>query len=89
MLIMVSLVFGSAAFAGPPDHAKGKGAEMSKTAHSNHADGNAKAKDHSNENAAFYEEASDPGDPVPDPEPEDDPTVCPEGTFYFEGFGCI
>lgn len=90
MLVMVSLVFGSAAFAGPPEHSKGKkGAETSRMALTNHASGgNVHAIDAANENAAFYE-ASAPVDPVPDPEPEDDPTDCPEGTFYFEGFGCI
>jgi len=52
---MLSLVFGSAAFAGPPDHAKKiKGAEMSEKALTNHASGgNVQAMDVANENAAF------------------------------------
>lgn len=61
MLVMVSLVFGSAAFAGPPDHSKGKkGAEMSRTALTNHASGgNVQAIEVANENAAFYEEENE------------------------------
>ncbi len=53
MLVMVSLVFGSAAFAGPPD-GKGKGVEMSTTALTNHAGDHSKGMEHANnDNAAF------------------------------------
>ena len=83
MLVMVSLVFGSAAFAGPPDHAKGKGAEMSTAAHNNHSGGHAQGGYHANENAAFELDSSDP---VPDPEPDPiDPgeaCLAAGGTWY-------
>lgn len=51
---MLSLLFGSPVFAGPPE-GKGQGAEMSKTALTNHA-GDTQAWDHAsnaNDNAAF------------------------------------
>lgn len=76
MLVMLSLVFGSPVFSGPPDHAKGVGAETSRTAHNNHSDGNAKAEGHANENAAFYVETS----PPPPPPPGDEETCT--GTWW-------
>ena len=86
MLVMVSLVFGSAAFAGPPDHAKGKGAEMSTTAHNNHSDGHAQGGSNANSNAAFDLDSSDPVPPDPDPDPIDPAAVClaNEGSWYQE-----
>jgi len=87
MLVMVSLVFGSAAFAGPPDNAKGKGAEMSKTAHDNHSGGKAQGGYHANDNAAFMD-ASEP-DPDPEPEPDPDPAGCPPGTLDVYGDGSL
>lgn len=69
MVAIVSLVFGSPVFAGPPD-GKGKGAEMSNTALTNHAGGHSQSIDYANGNAAFMGN-SEP-DPVPDPEPEPD-----------------
>lgn len=71
MLILVSLVFGSAAFAGPPDHSKGKGAAKSYTAHNNHSGGHAQGGYHANGNAAFM--GTSVPDPDPDPDPEPDP----------------
>ena len=53
MVAIVSLIFGSPVFAGPPDHSKGKGAETSSNSHSNHSGGNAQAEYHANDNAAF------------------------------------
>jgi hypothetical protein len=61
MVAIVSLVFGSPVFAGPPDHAKGLGAETSSNSHSNHSGGKAQAESNANENAAFMA-ASDDGE---------------------------
>ena len=85
MLVMLSLLFGSPVFAGPPDHAKGKkGAEMSNTALTNHASGgNVHAMDVANENAAFMgvsTEGGSGGVVV-------DPTECPDGTLDINGDG--
>ncbi|MCH8933655.1 MAG: hypothetical protein IH923_11370 [Nitrospinae bacterium] len=78
MLVMLSLLFGSPVFAGPPAHSKGKGAEMSRMALTNHAGDHSKGMKNANENAAFYvEEEQDPPAPVPG----DDPLECPDGTI--------
>ena len=93
MLVMLSLVFGSPVFAGPPDHAKGKkGAEMSRTALTNHASGgNVHAMDVASENAAFMGESTDDGsgDGSGDTSGDDsgDTTNCPEGTLDMNGDG--
>jgi len=85
MLVMLSLVFGSAAFAGPPDHAKGKGAEVSTTAHNNHSGGHAQGGYHANDNAAFMLDSPDP-DPEPDPDPVDPAEACvANGGIWFNG----
>lgn len=78
---MLSLLFGSPVFSGPPDHAKGGGAEMSSTAHSNHAHGKAKAELHANGNAAFMgysSEGNDTGDDTGDG--NTDPATCSADT---------
>lgn len=87
MLVMLSLLFGSPVFAGPPDNTKGKGVEMSRLALSNHAGGHSKGMENANENAAFYEEASDPVDP---PEEEEDDSECTEsGQWIFHDDGTV
>jgi len=93
MLVMVSLVFGSAAFAGPPDNAKGKGAEMSKTAHDNHSGGKAQGGYHANDNAAFMGASTDDGsgDDSGDTSGDDsgDTAGCPAGTLDVYGDGSL
>ena len=85
MVAIVSLIFGSPVFAGPPDQANGVGAETSDTAHNNHSGGKAQAGSHANGNAAFMGDVVE--DPVPDPVP--DPTDCGDGYIYIEGIGCV
>ena len=82
MLVMVSLVFGSAAFAGPPD-GKGKGADMSMMALTNHASGsgNVQAVNKADGNAAFMGASEEP--PAEEPPAEEPPAeepVCSSGT---------
>ena len=87
MLVMLSLVFGSPVFAGPPDNSKGKGAETSRTALTNHAGDHSQGMEHANDNAAFmYESAPEP---EPDPDPEPDPTGCPDGMLDVYGDGSL
>jgi len=62
MLVMLSLLFGSPVFAGPPDHAKGGGAETSKTAHDNHSGGHAQGGLHADNNAAFMGVSTEGGE---------------------------
>jgi len=94
MLILVSLVFGSAAFAVLPDHAKGKkGAEMSYTALTNHAGGHSQGMLHANGNAAFMGTSVPDPDPEPDPEPDPDPgddaSGCAPGEYDYYGDGSL
>ncbi len=83
MLILVSLVFGSAAFAVLPDHSKGKGAAKSYTALTNHAGGHSQAMSHANGNAAFM------GDSEPEPDPEPDTGGCAPGEYDYYGDGSL
>ncbi len=84
MLAIISLVFGSPVFAGPPAQAQGNGGDTSSTAHSNHSGGKAQAESHADDNAAFMtgdgEGGGDDGDdgtlPTTDPEPEPDSGGC-------------
>jgi len=87
MLVMLSLVFGSPVFAGPPDHAEGKGAVMSKTAHGNHSDGHAQGGYHANDNAAFMGgDSTDDGSGEEDPVDADPAKTCVEsGGTWFDG----
>jgi len=86
MLVMLSLVFGSAAFAGPPDHSKGKGAAMSTLALSNHAGGNSQGMSHANDNAAFMGDSEPVPDPEPDPDPIDPAADCvANGGIWYNG----
>lgn len=87
MLVMVSLIFGSAAFAGPSGNSNGKGAEKSRTALTNHASGgNVHAIDAANENAAFYEEPP----PIPEEEEDDEFALCVEpGQIIFNSDGSV
>jgi len=78
MLVMLSLLFGSPVFAGPPDHAKGGGAETSKTAHDNHSGGHAQGGLHADNNAAFMGVSTGGGGGT------GDPATCPEGTFWLD-----
>jgi hypothetical protein len=79
MVAIVSLVFGSPVFAGPPD-SKGKGAEMSYKALTNHASGsgNVQALNKANGNAAFMDASEEP--PVIEEPPADEEPVCSSGT---------
>ena len=77
MVAIVSLVFGSPVFAGPPDHAtKSAGADKSRTALTNHAGSHSQGMLHANKENAAFMGVSEP-DPVPDPEP--DPVTCSAG----------
>ena len=84
LVAIVSLVFGSPVFAGPPDHAKGKkGAEMSYNALTNHASGsgNVQAVNKADGNAAFMGASEEP--PAEEPPAEEPPAeepVCSSGT---------
>ena len=83
MLVMLSLLFGSPVFAGPPDNTKGKGVEMSWTALTNHAGGHSQGMDNANVNAAFM----GGGESTEPPEDEVDPaTACAEsGGSWWDG----
>ena len=85
MLVMVSLVFGSAAFAGPPEHSKGKGVVMSKA----HASQVAQTNDKVSDNAAFYEEASPPPPPVNEEEEDEFAQCVDSGQVIFNADGTI
>ncbi len=95
MLVMLSLLFGSPVFAGPPDHAKGKGAQTSWTAHNNHSDGHAQGGYHANDNAAFMGgDSTDDGDSGDDTSSDggDEPTsgcAPPLLDLYGDGSLCV
>ena len=77
MLVMLSLLFGSPVFAGPPE-GKGKGADTSHAALTNHAGGHSQGIEHANDNAAFMSVSTGGGGGT------GDPVTCPEGTFWLD-----
>jgi len=96
MLVMLSLLFGSPVFSGPPDKAtKSKGAEMSNTALTNHAGGHAQGGYHANDNAAFMGgDSTDDGDSGDDTSSDggDEPTsgcAPPLLDLYGDGSLCV
>jgi hypothetical protein len=89
MLVMLSLVFGSAAFAGPPD-GKGKGTEMSIKALTNHAGDHSKGMEYASDNAAFMggstsDDGSGDGDSGDTGDTGDE--SCVSGTWLFDSAG--
>ncbi len=90
MLVMLSLVFGSAAFAGPPD-GKGKGTEMSIKALTNHAGGHSKGMENANEENAAFMGGYTGGDGSVDGDSGDTGDTgdesCVSGTWLFDSAG--
>ena len=89
MLVMLSLLFGSPVFAGPPDHSKGKGAETSMTALTNHAGDHSQGMENANDNAAFMGASTDDGSGDDSGDDSSDTTSCPEGTLDMNGDGSL
>lgn len=87
MLVMLSLVFGSAAFAGPPE-GKGMGAEMSIKALTNHAGDHSQGMKNADGNAAFMSGSSETGDGSGDGSGDSAPTCSVDTPEVCDGTSC-
>lgn len=85
---MLSLLFGSPVFAGPPE-GKGKGADTSHAALTNHAGGHSQGIEHADDNAAFMSVSTDDTSGDTSGDDSGDTTSCPEGTLDMNGDGSL